>query len=45
MKDELLKEILEELKNLHFHIEQLIGCYITVNKIEIREKETIENKK
>jgi hypothetical protein len=39
MNEELLKEILQEIKNVHFHLEQLIGCYIAVNKIEIKEKE------
>lgn len=45
MNDKLLKEILQELKFLHFHVEQLISCYVAVNKIIMKEEKNIEDKK
>ena len=45
MNNELLKEILEELKNIHFHLDRLDAFYMMVNKIEIKEKEITEDKK
>lgn len=39
MNDKLLKEILQELKNIHFHMEQSISFYVIVNKTAIQKEE------
>lgn len=41
----LLGSILIELKNIHYHLDRLDDFYRLVNKIEIKEKEIIEDKK
>jgi len=49
MNDELLKEILEELKNIHSHLETLESFYMFVNRVEMKKeevkKEITEDKK
>jgi len=45
MKEEILKEILQELKNLHFHLDNLETFYRFVNRVEIKEKEITADKK
>ena len=45
MNEKILKEILQELKNIHFHLDRLDAFYIMVNKIEMKEKEVTEDKK
>ncbi len=43
--EEILKEILQELKNLHYHLDNLETFYMMVNKIEIKENKIKEDKK
>ena len=43
--EKILKEILEELKNIHCHLDRLDIGYMMVNRIEIKEKEKPEDKK
>jgi len=45
MKEEILKEILQELKNMHFHLDNLETFYRFVNRVDIKEKEITEDKK
>jgi len=45
MNEEILKEILQELKNIHFHLDNLETLYKFTNKVEIRKENTTENKK
>ena len=45
MKEEILKEILQELKNLHSHLENMETFYRFVNRVEMKEKEITEDKK
>ena len=45
MNEKILKEILKELKNIHYHLDRLDAFYIMVNKIEIKENEIVEDKK
>jgi len=44
MNDKLLKEILEELKNIHFHLDNLETLYKFTNRVEMK-KEITEDKK
>ncbi len=41
----LLENILMELRNIHYHLDRLEAFYMMVNKIEIKEKEIMEDKK
>ena len=44
--EEILKEILQELKNIHYHLDRLEALYVTVNKIkavDLHTKEEIKN--
>ena len=49
MKDELLKEILQELKDMHSHLDNLESLYKFTNRVEIKKeevkKEIVEDKK
>ena len=45
MNEEILKEILQELKNIHFHLDNLETFYRFVNRVDIKEKEITEDKK
>jgi len=45
MNEEILKEILQELKNIHFHLENLETFYRFVNRVEMKGKEITEDKK
>jgi len=45
MNDELLKEILQELKNIHFHLDNLETLYKFTNRVEIKKEEIKEDKK
>jgi len=45
MNDKILKEILEELKNIHYHLDNLETLYKFTNRVEIKKKEIKENKK
>ena len=38
MNEKILKEILQELKNIHYHLDRLDIGYMMVNRIEIKEK-------
>lgn len=43
--EEILKEILKELKNIHYHLDRLDVGYMMVNRIEIKKEEkNIESK-
>jgi len=44
MNDKLLKEILQELKDIHFHLDNLEVLYKFTNRVEIK-KEIPEDKK
>lgn len=41
----LLENILIELRGIHYHLDRLDDFYMMVNKIEIKEKEIVEDKK
>ena len=43
--EEILKEILQELKNIHSHLETLESFYMFVNRVEMKKEEIPENKK
>jgi len=45
MNEEILKEILQELKNLHSHLENIEVFYKFVNRVEMKGKEITEDKK
>lgn len=45
MNEKILEEILQELKDIHFHLDRLDAFYMIVNKIEIKRKEIVEDKK
>ena len=45
MNEKILKEILQELKNIHFHLDRLDAFYIMVNKIEMRKEKIVEDEK
>ena len=45
MNEKILKEILQELKNIHFHLDNLEVFYKSVNRVEMKKEETTENKK
>jgi len=45
MNEEILKEILQELKNLHFHLENLETFYRFVNRVEMKAREITADKK
>ncbi|MBA7531862.1 hypothetical protein ES705_24086 [subsurface metagenome] len=40
----LLKEILEELKNIHHHLDNLETLYKFTNRVEIKKEEVKEEK-
>ena len=39
MNEEILKEILEELKNIHEHLNNLEVFYMFVNRVEMKKEE------
>ena len=39
MDNNLLKEILEELKNIHHHLDNLEIFYMYVNRVEMKKEE------
>ncbi|MBA7562089.1 hypothetical protein ES708_03738 [subsurface metagenome] len=43
--EKILKEILQELKNIHHHLDNLETLYKFTNRVEIKEKEVKEDKK
>jgi len=43
--EQILKEILQELKDIHSHLNNLETFYMFVNRVEMKEKETTEDKK
>ena len=43
--EKILKEILQELKNIHYHLDRLEAFYRIVNKIKVEEKKIIEKSK
>jgi len=43
MNEEILKEILQELKDMHSHLDNLETFYRFVNRVEMKKKE--EDKK
>ena len=45
MKEEILKEILQELKNLHSHLENIEVFYKFVNRVEMKKEEITADKK
>lgn len=45
MNEKILKEILQELKNIHYHLDRLDVFYMMVNKIKIEKKEIVKVKK
>jgi len=45
MKEEILKEILQELKNIHSHLENIEVFYKFVNRVEMKKEEITIDKK
>lgn len=49
MNEKILKEILQELKNIHHHLDNLEGFYMFVNRVEMKKevekKEIVKDKK
>ncbi|GAH39573.1 unnamed protein product [marine sediment metagenome] len=49
MNEKILKEILQELKAIHFHLDELSIFYKFVNRVEMKKeevkKEIVEDKK
>ena len=45
MDNELLKEILQELKDMHFHLDNLETLYKFTNRVEIKKEEIKEKEK
>jgi len=45
MSEKILKEILEELKNIHSHLNNLETFYMYVNRVEMKKEEITEDKK
>ena len=43
--EKLLKEILEELKNIHSHLDNFEVFYKYVNRVEMKKEEITEDKK
>jgi len=39
MNDKILKEILEELKKIHYHLDNLETLYKFTNRVEIKKNE------
>ena len=44
MNEKILAEILQELKNIHFHLDNLEVFYKFVNRVEMKKEETTEEK-
>ena len=44
MNEEILKEILQELKDMHSHLDTLDSLYKFVNRVEMKEEEIKEEK-
>jgi len=40
----LLRDILSELRNLHFHLDRMEYFYMLVNKIKVEEEKIIDEK-
>ena len=45
MNEKILKEILQELKNIHYHLDRLDVAYMMANRIEVKKKEIIKDEK
>ena len=45
MKEEILKNILQELKNMHSHLENIEVFYKFVNRVEMKKEEITVDKK
>ena len=43
--EKLLKEILEELKNVHHHLENIETLYKFTNRVEMKKEEVPKDKK
>ena len=43
--EELLKEILQEIKDIHSHLNDLDSLYKFVNRVEMKKEEIKEDKK
>ena len=39
MNEKILKEILQELKNIHYHLDNLETLYKFTNRVEIKKKD------
>jgi len=39
MNEKILKEILQELKNIHYHLEQQLDFYMFVNRVEMKKED------
>lgn len=39
MNEKILKEILQELKNIHYHLDRLDAFYVIVNKTKLKKEE------
>jgi len=45
MNDKILKEILQELKDMHSHLDTLETFYKFVNRVEMKKDEITKDKK
>lgn len=45
MSEKILKEILQELKNIHYHLDRLDSFYMMVNRIEFKKEKITKEKK
>lgn len=45
MNEKILKEILQELKDIHYHLDNLETFYRFVNRVEMKKEEIIKDKK
>ena len=45
MNEKILKEILQELKDMHSHLDNLENLYKFTNRVEIKKEEIKEDKK
>lgn len=43
MNEKISKEILQELKNIHHHLDNLEGFYMFVNRVEMKKEEIIKD--
>lgn len=43
--EKILKEILQELKDIHYHLDNLETFYMFVNRVEMKKEKITEDKK